>query len=69
MHKQCATEIQQHALKAVSELSRLLQISQDQCSQEEYERIRMGVGLCIGRIQTNLLDVIYTKYPELDDLR
>jgi hypothetical protein len=29
----------------------------------------MGVGLCIGRIQTDLLDVIYTKYPELDDLR
>ena len=68
IEKECATDIREHALKAISELSKVLNVSQNRCSREEYERIKKGVGLSIGRIQSDLLDFIYTVYPELDDL-
>lgn len=69
IEKQCATEIRELALKAISELTRTLNVSQDRCSKEIYEQIKKGVGLSIGHIQTELLDVIYAVYPELDDLK
>jgi len=69
MKKQDATEMKQHGLRAIEELSDLLNIAVDGCSGEEYERIKRGVGLSIGRIQTELLDVIYAEYPELDHLK
>ncbi len=69
IERQCAIEIRALALKAVSELSDVLQVSRDRCSEEEYERIRKGVGLAIGAIQSRLLDIISAAYPELDDLR
>ena len=69
IEKECAIEIREHALKAISELSQVLNVSQSRCSQEEYERIKKGVGLSIGKIQSDLLNVIYTAYPELDDLK
>ena len=69
IEKQCATEICELALKAISELSQSLNISRGRSSEEEYELIKRGVGLSIGKIQTDLLDVIYAAYPELDDLK
>ena len=68
MNKQDATQMKQHGLKAIEELSDLLNIAVERCSGEKYERIKRGVGLSIGRIQTELLDVIYEDYPELDHL-
>lgn len=68
MNKQVATEIQQDGLRAIEHLSLLLIKAKDRCSSEMYEQIRKGVGLSIGRIQTELLDVIYAEYPELDHL-
>lgn len=69
IEKQCAIEIRELALKAISELSQSLSVSRNRCSEEEYERIKKGVGLSIGKIQTDLLDIIYAAYPELDDLK
>ena len=69
MDKQIATDIRGHALRAISELSQLLNAALDRCSAEEYEQIRRGVGLSIGRIQTDVLDFVCSAYPELDDLR
>lgn len=69
IEKQCATEIREHALKAIAELTRALNVGQNRCSQEVYEQIKKGVGISIGHIQTELLDVIYVAYPDLDDLR
>ena len=69
IERQCAIEIQKHALKAVSELSEALNISSGRCSQDKYDEIRRGVGSAIGRIQVELLEVIYTAYPELDHLK
>ena len=67
IEKECAAEVRECALKAISELSRLLEACRDRCSDDDYERLRKGVGLSIGRIQTDLLDVVYSAYPELDD--
>lgn len=67
--KECAIEMRELSLKAISELSQALNASLNRCSEYEYERIKKGVGLSIGAIQCELLDIIYIKYPELDDLR
>ena len=68
MEKEHAVVIRDHALKAIRELMDLLHISKDKCDPEEYEQIKRGVGLSIGRIQMEILEVINTAYPELDDL-
>jgi hypothetical protein len=69
IERQCALEIRDLALKAVSELSDVLEMSRGRCLDEEYERIRNGVGLAIGTIQSRLLDIIKEAYPDLDDVR
>ena len=69
MEKQCAIEIRELALRAVSELSDVLEVSRSTCSEEEYERLRTGVGLAIGAIQSHVLNVISVEFPDLDDLR
>lgn len=69
IEKECAAEVREYSLKAISELSRLLDACRGRCSDDDYERLRKGAGLAIGKIQTDLLDVIYSAYPELDDLK
>ena len=69
IEKERAAEIRESALRAISELSRLLEACRGRCSDDDYERLRKGVGLSIGRIQTDLLDVVYSAYPDLDDLK
>ena len=32
------------------------------------KRIKKGVGLAIGQVQSEILDTIYSRYPDLDDL-
>ena len=68
IEKECAKEIVQLSLKAVSVLSEILKISENRCSKETYEKLKKGVGIPIGKIQTDLLDIIALEYPELDDL-
>lgn len=69
MNKNDAIAMQQHGLKAIEELSDLLNIALDRCSEEQAQQIKRGVGLSIGRIQLELLDIIYKAYPELDHLK
>jgi hypothetical protein len=69
VNKQDATEMRNHGLSAIEELSLLLNTALDRCSPEQYEQIKRGVGLSIGRIQLEVLDVIYAAYPELDHLK
>lgn len=69
VNKHDATEMRDHGLRAIEELSRLLNVALDKCSSEQYEQIRKGVGLSIGRIQLEVLDVIYAEYPELNHLK
>lgn len=69
IEKQCATEIQGHALAAITELTKLLNQSQGRCSAERYEELREGVGRSIGAIQMGILEVVIAEFPELDDLQ
>jgi hypothetical protein len=68
MNKQDATEMRDHGVRAIRELMDLLYMARDRCSPEEYESIKRGVGLSIGRIDVDLLGIIYKEYPEIDDL-
>ncbi|ACL05939.1 conserved hypothetical protein [Desulfatibacillum aliphaticivorans] len=67
--KKLAHEIRELSLNAISELSKILYISEGQCLDEEYELVKKGVGLSIGRIQTGLLDLMNSYYSEEDDLK
>ena len=67
--KKIAIEVQGHALTAIRALSDALSAAENRCSPEEYQQIKRGVGLSMGRIETELLGLIYAAYPELDDLK
>ncbi len=68
LKKEDATIIRDHALKAIQELMTLFHFSTDKLSSEQHEQIKRGVGLSIGKIQMDILEVINKAYPELDDL-
>jgi hypothetical protein len=61
--------VKQKALIAVRELDSIVGLIQDRCSNEESEIIRRGVGLSIRRIQTELLEPIFQRFPEINDLK
>jgi hypothetical protein len=46
----------------------LFYFAEDRCSLEQQEQIRRGVGLAIGKIQMEILEVINAAHPNLDDL-
>jgi hypothetical protein len=68
MTKQDATTVRDHALKAIEELMTLFHFSNGRCSSEQHEQFKRGVGMSIGCIQMDILEVINREYPELDDL-
>jgi len=68
LKKEDATEIRDHALNSIKELMALFNFAKDKCSPEQHEQIKRGVGLAIGKIQMDILEVINEAYPELDDL-
>ncbi len=67
--KEIALQIQKRALAAVVELHTILLEVRDEVSDEDLQIIKRGVGLSIGKIQTDLLDPIYEQHPEIDDLK
>ena len=69
MEKQCAIEIRKLALEAVSRLSQVLVIAENRCDKQEYEQLKKGVGLSIGSIQMDLLEIVDSAFPDLDDLK
>jgi hypothetical protein len=69
MEKQTAIALQAHALNAVTELTRILAVSQKSCIREEHEQIKRAVASCIGEIQVRVPAIINSAYPELDDLK
>ena len=68
LEKDDAVEIRDHALKAIRELMDLLYLSKDKFDPEQYEKIKRCVGLSVGRIQMEILEIINAAFPELDDL-
>src|SRR5881397_1164461 len=69
MNKQDAIDMQQHGLRAIEELSDPLNIASDRCSREEFERIKIGVGLSLGKILMEIVEVLDQQYPEIDHLK
>ena len=69
IERHIAVEARDHALKAISELSQALHLITERCSQEDFERIKKGIGLSIGVIQCELLDIIYAEHSDLTDLK
>lgn len=69
MNKQTAIDIKTHGLKAVTELTLLLNAAHDNVTGEDFALIKRGVGFSIGTIQTEILDIVYREYPNLDDLK
>lgn len=69
IERQCAIEVIELGLEAISKLSRVLHAIHGHCTDEEYELLKRGIGLSIGKIQTEILDFIYVAYPDLDDLK
>ncbi|MRW90693.1 hypothetical protein GJ699_11900 [Duganella sp. FT80W] len=69
IEKDCAIELQRHALAAIRELSMLLNKCQGNCSADRFEQLRDGVGRSIGQIQMGILEVVIEEFPELDDLQ
>jgi len=66
--KAMAEQIHQASLNAIVELSTLLRDVEATCPNQDYQKIKRGIGLSIGTIQTELMDLLYVDHPELDDL-
>jgi hypothetical protein len=64
-----ALEIRDLALASIESLSKGLDLALATASPETAERLKRGVGLSIGTIDTKLLSVLYTLHPDLDHRR
>jgi hypothetical protein len=42
---------------------------QAECSDQEVQQFRRAIGSVIGRIQIEVLDLLYAQYPEIDDFK
>ena len=69
MDKETAEQIKQGSINAITELSKILFEVQHTCPPDEFEVIRRGVGLTIGRIQLEILNFVYDQFPEMDHLK
>lgn len=68
MDKKIALGIQERALCAVRELMAILSDIEGHCPEIDYQKIKRGIGLSVGDIQMEILEVINAQYPEIDDL-
>lgn len=66
--KEQAIEVKNLSLSVVRDLTNILHITEKNIPQDEYEKLKEGVGRTIGEIQIRLLDLIYSQHPELNDL-
>ncbi len=69
MDRESAEIIRDKALRAIRELHSIIVEMDFDWDSAELQPLKRGVGLSIGRIDTELLSVIYAEHPELDDLR
>jgi hypothetical protein len=68
LKKADAEAIKGLALQAISDLTRMLLVSKDPYTEEEFHDLRKAVGSSIGHIEMDILSKIYSQYPELDDI-
>jgi len=65
MDKATARQVSALLEQAIGKLSEAVDIAQRSLSPAEYETLRRGAGLAIGRISHELLDPIYEQFPDL----
>jgi|KBSMisStaDraftv2_1062788.scaffolds.fasta_scaffold1884514_1 hypothetical protein len=68
MKRETAIRVQQSGRAAVTILVAMLEQVENDCSKKEFETIKRGVGLTIGRLQMELLEPLYVQHPDIDDL-
>ena len=61
--------IHAHVRNAIADLMMALEVAQESCTQAEFESIRHGIGGCLGDLQMDVLEIVNTQHPQLDDLR
>lgn len=69
MQKDDALRIQADALSAIRKLVSIAQLPLDWDSCEDLRKLRRGIGIAIGHIDHEILNPIYQRFPEIDDLR
>ncbi|NUE67539.1 hypothetical protein [Snodgrassella sp. ESL0253] len=68
IQKATAIRINDVSMVIVRLLSKLLLETEGQLSEAEYKMLKRAVGMTIGELQVNILDLIYEQYPELSDI-
>lgn len=69
MDRNVATTVQQQALIAIEALHDALTLTMENCSEEDFQLVRYGVGSSIATINADLLSVIYEQFPDLDHMK
>ena len=69
MEKNIALQVKNRALQAVAELDAIVSDIRGNCSEKDFEFIRRGVGLSIGKIISDILEPILEQHPEIDNLK
>jgi hypothetical protein len=69
MEKQPAEAVRDLSLSAITDLTKMLAVSEGRCAPDEFETLKRAVAGVIGLIQTEILDGICAQYPEMNDLR
>jgi hypothetical protein len=65
MKRETAETVKVQCLVAIRSLHDIFAL----CSDVETIEIRKPLGILIGRIDFDALDVVYQQYPDLDDLK
>ena len=65
MDKATARQLSALLEAAIAKLSETLEVADGSVPPEEFETLKRGVGLAIGRISHELLDAIYGQFPDL----
>jgi hypothetical protein len=67
LRKQQAQAIRYSAVKASSELTRILDVCQNQVSPDEFARLKQGIAACTDLIDIEILRPLSAQYPDLAD--
>lgn len=68
MNRSSAIEVKHYALEAVECLSRAFAAARAGYSEDEIATLHRVVGRLIGSVQMEVLEPIYTRFDDLDDL-
>jgi hypothetical protein len=69
MTKEVALRVKDRSTRAIEELVSILRDVESECSELDFQTIKRGIGLTVGDIQMELLELVNHEYPELDDLK